>query len=151
MQNHEHLTAFFAAWPTTAAVLCEFDGGGDSGGITDIIPMRALDPCSIDDHFLQPKDKEAKPALALLREQVDDMAIDALDKQGVDWYNNDGGWGAVAFFRDGRVIVSTNQRFTDSTHYGCEFQLADFIEEEEPGAEVPPTPPCLPDACNPVL
>lgn len=122
----------FAKHPTLAAVVCEFEGSGDSGQINDVLGLTELNPDCIEDYYGKPPCEPAKAELEAMFSVFDDAACHVLERQGVDWYNNDGGFGCVAFFRDGSIRASTNQRYTESNHYGDEFKLKDFVETGNP-------------------
>lgn len=88
----------------TADIIADFDGSGDSGEVTNI---SCTDGCEL------PK---------ILTELVDMFVMDALESHGVDWYNNEGGFGEVTIcLKDRTISVSCNQRITEIDHSSSEF------------------------------
>jgi hypothetical protein len=92
-------------------VSAEFDGSGDSGAINVLRFFNALEPDS----------PEAEPPESLI-EEVDSLFYAALEDTDVDWYNNDGGYGEIAWnVTADEISIEMNQRFTDSIYRGFTF------------------------------
>ena len=78
-----------------------FDGAGDSGSIEEIAGITDGESVEIKD---------------FLREQIESWADAVLDSTGVDWYNNDGGFGTITIDVKGRTYeYEVNQRQTTSS------------------------------------
>lgn len=124
----ETLRRFFTGYPTVAAIICDFAGSGDSGQIDEVSAVKSYDP---EDGSI------GAPVEAALietdREAAREIAYAALEKQGVDWYNNDGGQGEVAIMRDGQVHCRTEQNYVEHSTYNAEFLMGK--EEIEGGKE----------------
>lgn len=116
---HPIIKAFFDAHPKCSALIVPFDGSGDDGSCshafaacntkTDLSDWKVLEDIQLSDDELV---------------AADQIALAALDRQGHDWINNDGGYGHVAIMRHGRVYLSTNIRVTSSENYKARYQLA---------------------------
>ena len=82
-------------------VTADFSGGGDSGEITAVYFMDTVWTDLPDD----------------ARKAAEALAYHYLERQGLDWYNNEGGQGSIKFLRDGTVEVSTDINvMTTETH-----------------------------------
>ena len=114
----------------------EYDGCGDSG---DIQEVRALlkgtraekeRPANLDgqsvtvEHFesvynAERQDWDRKPyqATVPLKEALSDFALDFLSFLGIDWYNNEGGYGTVVLsVADGEAKAEHNYRIESSEY-----------------------------------
>lgn len=106
-------------------VTVSFDGSGDSGSIQGIeYDEKTLTPSSIlveanvvqrsfngrewiANHVLQPMN---------LNDAIEAVTDDYLAETGVDWYNNDGGYGELIIdVAEGTVALEVNVRFTESS------------------------------------
>ena len=114
-----HLLAKLAGYGLVRAYV-EFDGAGDSGQIEGI-SIKGLDDTddfnpalSADDRTKYfPSVKEVRH----LRDLVEVIAYELMERTGQDWYNNDGGWGNVEIVPgEGRMHVDMNVRYTTSEH-----------------------------------
>ena len=107
-------------------VTISFEGYGDSGSIEDIsyapctnenikeIPVEHLCTASHfdDGQWL----KTVTPQQSTLNEAIDELTYDYLEETGVDWYNNDGGYGELVIdVNAGTVALEVNVRYTEST------------------------------------
>lgn len=85
----------------------EYAGSGDEGEIERVGVYSARNP---DVGITVP---------AVLSEALEEFVLGALEKQGIDWYNNDGGYGTCTFRVADRVAeFDHHQRYeatTDST------------------------------------
>jgi hypothetical protein len=86
-----------------------FSGGGDSGNIDSVaaynagqtaaIPLTAQIPWSSDEKFfdMEAQDwvKRTTNKLMPIEEIAKELTLEALEAQGLDWYNNDGGQGTL--------------------------------------------------------
>ena len=114
----------------------EYDGCGDSG---DIQEVRALkkgprsgkeQPANLDGQSLtverfesvydaERREWDRKPcqATVTLKEALSDFALDFLSFLGIDWYNNEGGYGTVVLsVADGQVKAEHNYRIESSEY-----------------------------------
>lgn len=124
----------------TERVSVSFDGSGDSGSIHDVSfepewgndrplvtmlkEMRVYDKDQ--QTWMRATQEEDMP----LTEAIAELTYDYLDESGVDWYNNDGGYGDLVIdVRAGTVALTVNQRYTEST---CEYEAElDIASGEE--------------------
>lgn len=127
MKNEAQLYAMLVALGITKVVV-SFEGSGDSGAIDDIqtTPTVDLEAHSIliavrdgGKHFVNGKwvsppleEKEVK-----LETAITTIVYDWLENTGVDWYNNDGGFGTWIWRAPDTVTVEINVR---ETTYTCE-------------------------------
>lgn len=128
LENEKRLEAFFKAHDITSAVV-EFDGSGDSGSIESVTFYRGkkiLDDVrgtvTIWQQGAAEFDKEAnkwthgepveKPCD--IRRALEEHVYDALDRTGVDWYNNDGGFGHWSWSADEGLEFEVNTRYVES-------------------------------------
>jgi len=107
-------------------VTVSFEGSGDSGQIEDISyhPSHGFDPktATIEHHVStsQFEDGQWVRTTALTRtsinEAVDELTYSYLQETGVDWYNNDGGYGELVIdVAHGTFSLDINVRYTEST------------------------------------
>ena len=124
----------------TERVTVSFDGSGDSGSIHDV----SFEPEWENDRPLvtiikgkQVYDKGLQSWLRTTQEEdmplgeaIAELTYDYLDESGVDWYNNDGGYGDLVIdVMAGTVALTVNQRYTEST---CEYEAElDIASGEE--------------------
>lgn len=104
-----------------------FNGEGDNGAIEDV----AYEPCenpevlkalpiehiSTSSYFEEGQwRRTTTPEQSTLNEAIDALTNDYLEETGVDWYNNDGGYGELVIdVREGTVSLEVNVRVTSST------------------------------------
>lgn len=114
-------------------VTVTFNGYSDSGSIEDV----TYEPCDNPDalksllvehisttSFFEDGQwrRTATPEQTTLEEVIDALTNDYLEETGVDWYNNDGGFGdLIVDVQSGTVSLVVNVRFTDErTEYTAE-------------------------------
>ncbi len=114
-------------------VTVTFNGYSDSGSIEDV----TYEPCENPDalkallvehistsNFYEDGQwrRTATPEQTTLEEAIDALTNDYLEETGVDWYNNDGGFGdLIVDVQAGTVSLVVNVRFTDErTEYTAE-------------------------------
>ena len=87
------------------AKLCEvkFDGCGDSGMVEEVIFTGA-----------KGVNLKADKSLSDLAER---FCYDYLDSKGIDWYNNEGGYGELSISSDGSAKLNVSQRFVSTEDY----------------------------------
>ena len=92
-----------------AKLIVNFSGGGDSGDIDSIdaynadmnteIPLTAQIPWSSDENYFNMDEgtweKRTKEEVMTLEKIAKELTLQALEDQGLDWYNNDGGQGTL--------------------------------------------------------
>lgn len=115
------------------AVTVSFNGEGDSGSIEEV----SYEPCENPDalkatpieHISTSSYFEggewrrtARPEQSTLHEAIDALTNDYLEETGIDWYNNDGGYGELVIdVQAGTVCLEVNVRFTEErTEYSAE-------------------------------
>jgi len=107
----EHRAVFLTTLSTlgVAKLLVNFSGGGDSGDIESVdaynadmkteIPLTAQIPWSSEEKFFdmanQKWEKRTKEEVMTLEKIAKELTLQALEAQGLDWYNNDGGQGTL--------------------------------------------------------
>lgn len=116
---HPIIKAFFETNPKATALIVRFDGSGDNGN-TD----PAVAACNVQKDISDYKELEDITLTPDVFQAADDIAMAALDRQGHDWVNNDGGYGYVAILRHGRVYLSTNVGFTSSENHKARYNLS---------------------------
>lgn len=115
------------------AVTVSFNGEGDSGSIDDIsyAPMERGDEVKSlpVEHFGTSTyfdegqwRRQAGLRQSTLNEALDELTYDYLEETGVDWYNNDGGYGELVIdVQAGTVSLDVQVRYTNtSTEYSAE-------------------------------
>lgn len=149
--NEKRLGAFALLYNLTN-ITVEFDGGGDSGCIEDV-SVECGNPESFDTDTLitvfMPGDRVFVPGTGWLQEEgeferevpfdefIHNHVEEALDEAGVDWYNNDGGYGAWSWDPQNGVDFNIEVRVTESeTVYSEERTLGYPVgEDDEDGDE----------------
>lgn len=106
-------------------VRVSFDGSGDDGSIDHVeYGDAAITPASIfvevDIVHRSFDGREWKTDHVIERKNLDDaieaVTGDYLEETGVDWYNNDGGFGELTIdVQEGSVALEVNVRYTEST------------------------------------
>lgn len=107
----EHRAVFLTTLSTlgVAKLIVNFSGGGDSGDIDSIdaynadmnteIPLTAQIPWSSDEKYFNMDEgtwvKRTKEEVMTLEKIARGLTVQALEDQGLDWYNNDGGQGTL--------------------------------------------------------
>jgi len=108
-------------------VTVSFNGEGDSGSIEEILyepreneetlkdlPVEYISTSSFFDDGQW--SRNARPELSTLNEALDALTYDYLEETGVDWYNDNGGYGELIIdVQNGTVSLEVNVRFTDTT------------------------------------
>jgi hypothetical protein len=101
-------------------ITIEFDGSGDSGSITGV----AIEPHSMDFPVVYNEDKstwkdgtwntESTPKTQPVKEALEQICYDMLERTGIDWYNNDGGFGQLEFdLETGETNLEVSTRYTE--------------------------------------
>lgn len=107
-----------------------FDGYGDSGSV-DEVKLKPTDAIALDEEVTIPvvsqelHDGEwiavTEDSVVSLKDAIESLTYDYLEATGVDWVNNDGGFGDLVINVDrGSVYMNVNTRFTDSEQAYCE-------------------------------
>jgi hypothetical protein len=103
-------------------IVMNFEGAGDSGSIDDVILLNASGgnvtiPTTTILWTSEDYHDAGKPKDTTLRKALEDLGYQMLDKTGVDWYNNDGGYGDIAIdisdIDNINVLFDMNQRYTE--------------------------------------
>ena len=115
------------------AVTVSFNGEGDSGSIDDIsyaprehgdeiksVPVEHFGTSTFFDEGQWRR--QAGLRQSTLNEALDELTYDYLEETGVDWYNNDGGYGELVIdVQAGTVSLNVQVRYTNtSTEYSAE-------------------------------
>lgn len=134
-QNNEHYT-YMETLRCILPVLREhavrgvtvlFDGCGDSGSIENIsydapaafdgqnlTVQHDITTCHFEDGQWV---RTTQTAQTSLNQAIDELTYNYLDETGIDWYNNDGGYGELTINVDtGTVALDVNVRYSDSTN-----------------------------------
>lgn len=107
----KHRAVFLTTLRTlgVSKLVVTFSGGGDSGDIESVdaynagqtaaIPLTAQIPWSSDEKYFNMDEgtweKRTKEEVMTLEKIAKDLTLQALEDQGLDWYNNDGGQGTL--------------------------------------------------------
>jgi hypothetical protein len=107
----EHRGVFLTTLRTlgVAKLIVNFSGGGDSGDIESVdaynadmkteIPLTTQIPWSSDGNYFNMNkgtwEKRTKEEVMTLEKIAKELTFKALEDQGLDWYNNDGGQGTL--------------------------------------------------------
>ena len=107
----KHRAVFLTTLSTlgVAKLIVNFSGGGDSGDIDSIdaynadmnteIPLTAQIPWSSDENYFNMDEgtweQRTKEEVMTLEKIARELTVQALEAQGLDWYNNDGGQGTL--------------------------------------------------------
>jgi hypothetical protein len=118
------LLAMLAGYGVISAVIA-FDGSGDSGNVEDAqIEMLGSDPEKVEiteEHYKRFTPEASNRTLPAVLEAI---AYQMLERNGSDWYNNDGGWGDVRITPGtGEIFVDMNVRITTSEAYPSDFSI----------------------------
>ena len=113
-----------------------FSGSGDSGQIDDVtIEPESAESVRVsylsvtrefeDGHYVSRQQEVEAP----LNEVITDIVYEYLDDTGVDWYNNDGGYGEFNLdVESNELTMTVNQNFMESTtEFDVEYDLEEFI------------------------
>ena len=121
-------------------VQVSFDGSGDEGHIGDIyyLPQREFDLADVtvqhvslssqfdDGRWVRTRCLAESP----INDVIEELTDDYLQETGVDWYNNDGGFGELVInVQTGTVSLDIEVRFTESTTVFC--TQRDIVTGEE--------------------
>jgi hypothetical protein len=114
-----------------ARVEVEYDGCGDSGDVQEVHALLAGGEAadlkgqsvmverleSVYDHEAKDYRRVTSQQTVSLKEALGDFAVDFLSFLGIDWYNNDGGYGTVVLdVKDGKVKAEHNYRIESSEY-----------------------------------
>lgn len=116
-----------------------FDGSGDSGSIGDInFGDSRFDGSTVEVEIVSVNRVFESGSWVSIREvarknlnaALEDLTNDYLEETGVDWYNNDGGFGTLVIdVAAGTVALEVSVRYTESS---CEFSMErDILTGEE--------------------
>jgi hypothetical protein len=122
-------------------IIVGFDGSGDSGSV------HSVDICDEQGKALQLNfgvvyavtsstwkdgkwEQKEEDKMMPVKEALETFCYDMLEKTGIDWYNNDGGFGELTITLDPvEVQLEVNQRYTE---YNTDiFELNAELEEKE--------------------
>jgi len=102
-----------------------FDGSGDSGSINNICVYNDADNFNITEDYCWQGDTKDYDDSYL--EPLESLAYEVLDNCGLDWYNNDGGYGSVNIdLKTGEIKAHFQIRYTETNYYCHEFQAKEF-------------------------
>lgn len=132
----EMLKAFGAS-----EIRISFDGAGDSGSIescdvydgsTHMKPNFFVDYTEISSRYVDGRwEREEKTVSKPVSEALEMVCYDMLEETGIDWYNNDGGFGELYINLDkGDVNLEVNTRYTEYNTDSFTFDQ-DLEEKEE--------------------
>ena len=108
-----------------AHVVVGFDGSGDSGSIGDVwfeggdfdARNTTVDVVTVTRRIVDGQwsfDRTTQPKSAY--DAIEEIAYDFLDETGVDWYNNDGGFGDLVIdVENGTITLDVSTRYTESS------------------------------------
>ena len=99
-----------------------FDGCGDSGAVEEnCILMLGSEGRNV-----------AAETPQELRDAVVALAEHCLESSGVDWYNNEGGYGTLEIDTSNEsASLNIEQRYTETTSYNFDINGGDFTERNE--------------------
>ena len=138
--NLKPLIQFFEANPDVGVVVCEFDGSSDSGSIQDVRGLPKLSPRRLNDHYHTEPVASAVDALQAIRSDMEDMTCGVLEMQGLNWKNDEGGYGLVAFWRDGAIRAYSNERYTETHLIVSDFRFDQLLTDQDIALVVTPEP-----------
>jgi hypothetical protein len=124
-----------------------FDGSGDSGSITDVnfyaitkdkngeanaTPVKGVCGIIVESWETYSSwcptrgyERETRRDTTTLQTHIERIVDDALDRTGIDWYNNDGGFGecTITVTEDGALDfkIEVNARYTEVTTHNFNF------------------------------
>ena len=106
------LKAIISGMKELKAQMCEvrFDGCGDSGMVEEII-------------FTGAKGIKLK-ADETLSDLAERFCYDYLDSKGIDWYNNEGGYGNLSISSSGSAELNVSQRIVSTEDYSFTLKAA---------------------------
>jgi hypothetical protein len=108
-------------------ITVEFDGGGDSGQIEEIVAYAGEAPVELPSVSLTlrraARDKgDSKATTVSLRDAIETLCYDYLSQSHGGWENNDGAYGSFEFdVRKRRIRLDFNERFTDARNSTRDF------------------------------
>lgn len=108
-------------------ITVEFSGYGDSGSIEDIrydgpddfVPANVSVRHMTTDRYFEDGRwvRTSELTQSAVNDAIESLTYEYLDETGVDWYNNDGGYGELQInVQRGTVILDVNVRYTESTN-----------------------------------
>lgn len=105
-------------------VVVSFDGSGDSGSISEVwfdggeidADTATVDILCAGRHFEDGRWVTARTTeRKSIRLAIEELAYDHIDETGVDWYNNDGGYGELVLdIAEDKISLEVNTRFTET-------------------------------------
>jgi len=112
-------------------LVVDFDGAGDSGQISDFL-VEGLTEGNLDGLFFERLISDGSRARMPLREAIEEFVYAIINRPGIDWYNNDGGFGRVEVVADtGQVLLEMNERFTDSKHSHWDYSTGNKVRSRQ--------------------
>lgn len=127
---------------SVSRVVVDFDGGGDSGSIEGVVFEDGQPGVESTEVRIQTFNRyhdngewrhESVAKAMTLHDAIYELTDDYLEETGVDWYNNDGGFGVLYIHPlAGSVELDVNTRFNESsTAFNAKNDIAtgDLIEE----------------------
>lgn len=102
-------------------IVVRFDGSGDSGSIDEVyIDLKEPLIVEYDEESTRyDGDKWVTTSTTKqvqLRDALEQITYDMLEKTGIDWYNNDGGYGELNVdLVQGTIQLEVNSRYTEVT------------------------------------
>jgi len=108
-------------------VTVNFDGGGDSGQLEEVIAYSSDGPAQIDAISIKFQTTRWGDSVPVIRdvplaEAIEVLCFDYLSQEHGGWGNNDGAYGEFTFHAGDRQIdLDFNARYTDSIHYSHTF------------------------------
>jgi hypothetical protein len=122
------------------SVVISFDGSGDSGSIESVQIYEGAQLCNLNYLVTYPTEKstwindqwvtETEEKEMSITDALEAYCYDELEKTGVDWYNNDGGFGDMQIDLGDTVSVEleVSQRYTE--YHTTSFNLTEELEED---------------------
>lgn len=106
-------------------VTVSFDGSGDCGSISEVwfdggdfdAANTTVESLGVARRFEEGRwVTERVDERKSVRSAIEELAYDYIDETGVDWYNNDGGYGELVLdIENGTLALEVNTRFTESS------------------------------------
>lgn len=115
-------------------VSIEFQGGGDSGEIYSIAPLKASDEVNeinLKDVSILWQGVNGAETMMPLDKILEDVGYAALDMSNLDWYNNEGGQGSVEIvLNDGEpyVVMNMGINYTTTEDHTFDTREGDLTE-----------------------
>lgn len=102
-------------------IVVRFDGSGDSGSIDDVyIDLKEPLIVEYDEETTRYEDNKwvttSTTKQVQLTDALEQITYDMLEKTGIDWYNNEGGYGELNVdLVQGTIQLEVNSRYTEVT------------------------------------